>query len=98
MEQKIWNLWRRATRGRVAQHEGLALMVPCSAVVSLAYAGYSPAGLNAGTTDKHPVIVASGAVSKRVYSGSVPQASVADVVTKALAFQGIADNGATGHP
>ena len=46
------------------------------------------AGLSAGTAEKHPVLVAGEAVSKRVYGASaVAPRAVSDVVTKALAFR-----------
>ena len=40
MTSGIRKLWRLLTGSRTGQQRGLTLLLPCSAIVSLAYAGY----------------------------------------------------------
>src|SRR4051812_7583719 len=89
MKKTLRSFCRQAAALSVKQRSGLSLLVPCSAILSLAYGGYFLAGLHADTTETHPLIVASQAVSRQVYgqSAAAPRAAVSDVVTKALAFK-----------
>jgi uncharacterized protein (TIGR03437 family) len=68
---------------------GAKLLIPLSALMSLAFVGYFLAGLKASDVTGQPIFVANHALSKRVLTASsfTPRATVNDVVTKALAFK-----------
>ncbi len=73
----------------MAQWSGVRLLLPLSALMSLAVAGHFLAGLRAADASGHPIFVATQALSNRLKSASAysPRATVNDVVTKALAFK-----------
>lgn len=91
MKNRLNDLRARAFGGRTTQLSGVGILLPASALMSLAYAGYFLAGLRpAEAISGHPIFVASGAVANRLMaSSSVRPASVSDVVTKALAFKAL---------
>src|SRR4051794_29044729 len=99
MKKTLRSFWRQAAALSMKQRSGLSLLLPCSAILSLAYGGYFLAGLHADTTETHPLIVAGQAVSRQVYgqSAAAPRAAVSDVVTKALAFKAAFELHAAGH-
>src|SRR5829696_8729258 len=70
---------------------GARLLLPLSALLSLAYGGYFLAGISvADANEKEPIFVAGEAIANRVRSASeFKPASVGDVVAKALAFKAL---------
>jgi len=73
---KYRNLWNR-------------VLLPLSALLSLAFAGHFLAGLKASDITGQPIFVANHALSKRVLAATsfTPRTTAADLVTKALAFK-----------
>lgn len=91
MKSRLQPLWSRAIAGRTAHLSGVRLLLPLTALMSLAYAGYFLAGLrSADATPGHPITIAGEAVNNRVRSASpFKPATVSDLVTKALAFKAL---------
>ncbi len=85
MKNKLHNLWSHKTK-----LSGGTLLIVGSAALSLAYAEHFLSGLRAAdTTPTQSIAAAGGTVANQLTrpSAFTPQATVSDVVTKALAFK-----------
>jgi uncharacterized protein (TIGR03437 family) len=65
------------------------LLLPASALLSLAFVGHFLVGLRAADANNHPIFVANQAITNRLQSAAevAPPAAVSDIVSKALAFK-----------
>ena len=89
MKNKYHHLRIRLLGGRPARISGARLLLPLSALMSLAFAGHFLAGLRAADAPSfNAIFVARQAVNDRLTAASSFQpATVNDVVAKALAFK-----------
>lgn len=92
MRSKFQTLWTHVVGGGPKQWSAAKLLLPASALFSLAFAGYFLNGLRASEeATAQPMHEASQAMAQRLAGPSSfsPRATVADVVAKAQAFKAL---------